>query len=153
MRRLTPVVGGAQNTRTVGLGSHQRVEESQRGLLGRLAGQGRPRDPQASVLAHLQALLNTRRGESMTAPELGLADFADVVHGFPASAQVVVQGIRTMLMRYEPRLRSIRVVPMKTDDPLTLSFEISARFVGDGHRVLRLRTELSASGHFEVTQG
>lgn len=89
----------------------------------------------------------------MTAPELGLADFADVVHGFPASAQVVVQGIRTMLLRYEPRLRSIHVVPMKTDDPLTLSFEISARFVGDGRRVLRLRTELSASGHFEVRQG
>jgi len=89
----------------------------------------------------------------MTAPELGLVDFADVVHGFPASAQVVVQGIRTMLLRYEPRLRAIHVVPMRTDDPLTLSFDITARFVGQGRRVLRLRTELSASGHFEVRPG
>jgi len=131
----------------------QQVELRQRGLLGRLAGQRRSVDPQASVLAHLQVLLNTRRGEAMTAPELGLVDFADVVHGFPASAQVVVQGIKTMLMRYEPRLRAIHIVTMKTDDPLTLSFEISARFVGEGRRVLHLRTDLSASGHFEVKQG
>jgi type VI secretion system protein len=122
-----------------------------RGLLGRLAGKADRKDEQASVLAHLQALLNTRTGESFAAPDLGLVDFADVVHGFPASAQVLVQGIRAMILAYEPRLRSVQVRPIASADALALAFEISARFVA-GRGQLRLRTELTSSGHFEMRE-
>lgn len=122
-----------------------------RGLFGRLGGRVGRRDEQTAVLAHLQALLNTRMGESSSAPALGLVDFADVVHGFPASAQVLVAGIRAMLLAYEPRLESVQVRPAPSADALALAFEISARLAG-GRGHLHLRTELSASGHFAVRE-
>jgi type VI secretion system protein len=122
-----------------------------RGLLGRLAGRGPAGDAHAAVCAHLQALLNTRLGESLCAPGLGLVDFADVVHGFPASAQVLVTGIRAMLLAYEPRLCAVQVRLVPSADALALAFEISAKFA-DGRAQLRLRTELSSSGRFDVRQ-
>lgn len=123
-----------------------------RGLLGRLAGRqtGR-RSERDAILAHLQALLNTRAGESVSAPEFGVVDFADVVHNFPASMQVLVHSIRATLLRYEPRLRAVTIQPVGGDDPLTLAFEISARFSEEGREALRLRTELSPSGRFNVS--
>jgi type VI secretion system protein len=104
------------------------------------------------VLAHLQVLLNARRGESLSAPEIGLIDFADVVHGFPASAQVLVQTIRAMILKHEPRLRKVAVYPVESDDDLVLAFEISALFVTRDRGPLRVRTELSSSGHFSVRE-
>ncbi len=122
-----------------------------RGLYRRLAGGAPRRSEQESVLAHLQALLNSHLGESMSAPGLGILDFADIVHGFPASTQVLSHSIRTTILQHEPRLRTVTVTPSTSDDPLALAFEISGRLVGDDrHGPLRVRTELSASGHFHV---
>lgn len=119
-----------------------------RGLYRRLAG-GARRSEHESVLAHLQALLNSHLGESLSAPGLGILDFADIVHGFPASTQVLSHSIRTTIIQHEPRLRSVTVTPTHSDDPLALAFEISGKLAGDDRRgPLRVRTELSASGHF-----
>lgn len=127
-------------------------EHASRGLLGRL-GQAGPRPgKQEHVLAHLQALLGTRLGESLSTPGMGLTDFADIVHGYPASMQVLVHAIRTMLSQYEPRLRAITVTPAASDDPLTLALEISARFDDTGSAV-HMRTELTASGRIHVSGG
>lgn len=121
-----------------------------RGLYRRLAG-GLPR-PRAhdAVLAHLQVLLNTHIGESLASPTLGILDFADIVHGFPASAQVLAHSIRTTVLLHEPRLRDVAVQSVDSSDPLALAFEISARFNDAVRSPLRARTELSASGHFQI---
>ncbi len=122
-----------------------------RGLYRRLAGGGGRLREQESVIAHLQALLNTHVGESMSAPGFGIIDFADIVHGFPASTQVLLHSIRATILQFEPRLRSVAVSPVQSDDPLALAFVISAPFVGGGRRgPVRVRTELSASGRFHV---
>jgi type VI secretion system protein len=119
-----------------------------RGLYRRLLG-GPRRGDQESVLAHLQVLLNSHLGESLSAPGLGILDFADIVHGFPASTQVLSHSIRATILQHEPRLRSVTVTPTHSDDPLALAFEISGRLVGDDQRgPLRVRTELSAGGRF-----
>ena len=75
-----------------------------RGLYRRLAGGSGKRSEQESVVAHLQAILNTHVGESMSALGLGIIDFADVVLNFPASAQVLLHSIRTTILQYERRL-------------------------------------------------
>lgn len=123
-----------------------------RGLLGRLSGRRRPGVPDA-VLAHLHALLSTRVGESLSAPKLGLVDFADIVHGYPSSMQVLVRSIRSMLAQFEPRLRDISVQPTGTHDPLTLALEISARIDDGRGNTVHMRTELSASGRVQVSGG
>ena len=119
-----------------------------RGLYRRLV--GGKRGDQEAVIAHLQAILNTHVGESMSSAELGIIDFADVVHNFPASAQVLLHSIRATILQYEPRLRTLSIQPVASSDPLALAFEISARYVDDRRGSLRLRTELSVSGRFHV---
>jgi type VI secretion system lysozyme-like protein len=121
-----------------------------RGLLHRLHRGAPRRSSQHAILAHLQVLLSTRLGESLSAPRLGLVDFADIVHGFPASMQVLRHAIQEMLARYEPRLERISVDPIDTDDPLTLSLRITAQLRGPHGGRLHLRTELSASGRVHV---
>lgn len=121
-----------------------------RGLYRRLAGGSGKRSEQESVVAHLQAILNTHVGESMSALGLGIIDFADVVHNFPASAQVLLHSIRTTILQYEPRLRALSIQPVASSDPLALAFEISARYADERRGPLHLRTELSVSGRFQV---
>ena len=121
-----------------------------RGLYRRLGG-GLPRPrPHDSVLAHLQVILNTHLGESLSSATLGILDFADIVHGFPASTQVLALSIRTTVLLHEPRLRDVAVKSVVSSDPLALAFEISARFNDAARSPLRARTELSASGHFHI---
>lgn len=122
--------------------------ESTRGLLGRLTGEGSPKDEE-SILEHLRAVLNTRRGESLACPSLGLVDFADVAHEFPARAFELAEDIRAMVRRFEPRLKNISVAPGTSDDPLRIVFEISAVRRGQSRRI-QIRTELSADGCVEV---
>ena len=121
-----------------------------RGLYRRLAGGQSRRSDQEAVVAHLQAILNTHIGESPSSAELGIIDFADVVHNFPASAQALLHSIRATILQYEPRLRTLNIQPVASSDPLALAFEISARYVDERRGPLRLRTELSVSGRFYV---
>lgn len=103
------------------------------------------------MLAHLQALLDTRRGESLSAPDLGVVEFADIVHSFPAGAQAFAHALRVAIARHEPRLVGVVVQPVAADDPLCLAFEISARLAGDDRREpLRARADLSPGGCFKV---
>lgn len=103
-------------------------------------------------MAHIHALLSTRIGESRSAPQLGLVDFADIVHSYPASMQVLVRTIRSMLAQFEPRLQAINVRPVDANDPLTLALEISAELAEEGAAV-HMRTELTASGRIHVSSG
>jgi type VI secretion system protein len=121
-----------------------------RGLYRRLAAGLPPLREHESLLAHLQAILNTHLGESLSAPGLGIVDFADIVHGFPGSAQVLALSIRTTLLQHEPRLRAVHVAPAESADLLALAFDISARFTDERRGPLQVRTELSVGGRFHV---
>ena len=122
-----------------------------RGLLHRLHRGAPRRATHHAILAHLQVLLATRLGESLSAPGLGLIDFADIVHGFPASMQVLRHAIQEMLARYEPRLRRITVAPLDSDDPLTRTLQITAELADPRGGHLHLRTELTAAGRVHVS--
>lgn len=123
-----------------------------RGLLARLSSGGQRLSEVESIVAHVHDLLNTRIGESLGAPDLGIVDFADLVHNFPEATQVLQQSIRATIMKYEPRLRSVSVTPLTSGDPLTLAFEVSGRLSSGSQRgPFRLRTELTASGKMQIS--
>lgn len=124
-----------------------------RGLLSRLGSTdpSRPVDEVQSILGNLRALLNTREGDSPAAPDFGVVDLCDLVHNFPNATQYVQRSIRDTIMRYEPRLKNVRVRGVPSDDPLKLVFEVSARLASDRRRgLVRVRTEVSASGRVVV---
>ncbi len=80
-----------------------------------------------SIKRNVSNILNTRLGESLSAPELGLMDFNDAS---ASSLDLSVQIKRSMtrcLERFEPRLRDIDVLVFSDErEPLNLRFCVTA---------------------------
>jgi type VI secretion system protein len=123
-----------------------------RALLSRIAGRDTaPIDAVESIGAHLRVLLNTRRGDSVTAPDFGILDFTDLVHEFPSGIQQLAKSIRATVMQFEPRLKNVSVRHMPDESPLTLRFEISAQLAdGRSARPLRFATMVRPGGRVDV---
>jgi type VI secretion system protein len=127
-----------------------------RGLLARLAaseGSLAPLGhPVASITEHLRALLNTRKGESVSAPGFGILDFNDVLHLYPAAISRMQQSIRAAIQEFEPRLRSVAVVHVPEEqEPTALRFDIIAQLhlPGRGDTV-RFHTRLHPGGQADI---
>ena len=86
-----------------------------------------PVDVANSVKRNIAQILNTRLGESLSAPELGLMDFNDATLGSQDLAMQIRRAIRHCIEEYEPRIHDldIRVLPDATT-PLKLKFHIIA---------------------------
>ena len=126
---------------------------SRRGLLSRIgAGDAAPADLERSIVGHLQALLNTRQGDSPCVPSYGVVDFADIVHAFPGSVQQLAKSIRATILEYEPRLKNVVVRHLPEENLLRLRFEISAQLNHPkSNRSLRLATTILPGGHVDVS--
>ena len=124
-----------------------------RGILARISGEStRGVDDVELIVGNLQALLNTRLGDAISAEGFGVVDLVDIIHDFPAAAQIMQRSIRATIAKYEPRLRNVSVRTVPNEDPLVLTFEISGRLQGDRRRgVVRLRSEMSHGGRVTVT--
>lgn len=124
-----------------------------RGILSRVGSSdpSRKLDELQSITANLHAILNTREGDSPAADDFGLTDLSDLLHNFPDATQYVLRSIRDTVIKYEPRLKNVRVRAIESHDPLKLAFEITAR-IDDGDRkgLVRLRTEIGPSGQANV---
>ena len=123
---------------------------SSRGLLSRLESGVRQNDTVSSVVDHLRDMLNTPQGESVTVPDYGLVDFADVCHNMPEAIGAIQQSIRATILKYEPRLRNVSVRFVPSEDPLSVRFEVVARLADSRRSVVRLRTALNSGGQMTV---
>jgi len=122
-----------------------------RGLLSRIAGDAAPVDAVASILAHARALLNSRLGDAICSPGLGVADFADLVHAFPGGIEQLARSMRATLLEHEPRLKAVSVRHLPGDDPLVLRFEIAAQVASKTARTLRMTTTVRPGGRVELS--
>lgn len=82
---------------------------------------------QASVLSHLQRILNTRRGNVPIAEDYGIPDFVDFLQSYPESVHKIERDIKATIDKYEPRLGQVLVTHVPdVDEGLTLRFQIVA---------------------------
>lgn len=123
-----------------------------RALLSRISEKGgSPADEVAAIVAHLQVLLNTRRGEAIAAPGFGIIDFSDLAHEFPGAIPQLLKSIKATILEFEPRLKNVSVRHLADEQGLTLRFEISAQLAkGRTTRTLRLATTVRPGGHIDV---
>jgi type VI secretion system protein len=123
-----------------------------RGILSRITGEStRGVDDIELIVGNLQALLNTRLGDAVSAEGFGVVDLVDIIHDFPAAAQIMQRSIRATIAKYEPRLRNVSVRTVPSEDLLMLTFEISGRLIDDRRRgVVRLRSEMTHGGRVTV---
>lgn len=107
------------------------------------------------VTAHLQRLLNTRRGACLCNPDYGLIDLVDLLACLPHSAERIGQRIAQCIRQGEPRLR-VHHVTLAHDAPRhQLQFAIEASLHSQVHgaacaKPLRLSARLDGHGRVAV---
>ena len=126
-----------------------------RGIMSRISSDtsSRALDERESIVGHLQALLNSRKGQSPVCPDYGVIDMVDLVHAFPRALSDLQKSIRDTIQEYEPRLKNVRVRHITDEhDVLTMHFEVTGQLSRPGSRsMLRFRTQVNSSGNFDVT--
>ena len=111
-----------------------------------------PKEMIRSIQDHLQRILNTRQGSAPIAEDFGVPDFTNFMSAFPDSQRVIERGLRLTIQKYEPRLEGVRVgfFP-REDDPLTVSFHITARLVLKDHKEsVSFESMVDSGGHIRV---
>lgn len=109
-----------------------------------------------SLARHLTDMLNTRRGSVPVAPDYGIADVTDLGRSFTEeSVEEFKAELERVIMRYEPRLSSVRVKHTpRPEMPLSAVFEIEAAVNTEyGRQTLRFETMLDATGAVRLAGG
>lgn len=69
-----------------------------------------------SIVSHLNRLLNCRQGSLSHLPDYGLPDVAEIYQGLPYSLNRLLQAIKSVIEKYEPRLHQVSVLQNTTHD-------------------------------------
>lgn len=85
-----------------------------------------------SVLDNMQRILNARQGALNHIPDYGLPDMTKILQGMPGTAHELMGTLSAVLLKYEPRLKSITVVMMDQEIPGELRYAIDAELKGIG---------------------
>ena len=110
---------------------------------------------EASIRENIRRILATRQGSSMCVPDYGLPDLNDVIQDPDRAAQALVDRVKDVVERYEPRVTGVTVRRRMNDepgfDPLAVCLEIKAQIVGpSGRRRTRISANVSSDGQIEV---
>lgn len=85
-----------------------------------------------SVLDNMQRILNCRAGTLSHLPDYGLPDMSNILQGLPGTAHQLMSTLSDVLLKYEPRLKSIEVVMQEQTIPGELRYAIDAELKGIG---------------------
>lgn len=121
-----------------------------RGILFRLSAAEKPEakaDAVDSIVANLRSILNSDRGISTSAPELGLS-LHRMLTDWSSQKPEILAEITAVLERYEPRLQNVQVTALGEVSTFRLSILIEAELANG--QMLRLRTDMSASGDARI---
>ncbi|MBB1199816.1 type VI secretion system baseplate subunit TssE [Enterobacteriaceae bacterium 89] len=97
-----------------------------------------------SVLDNMQRILNCRAGTLAHLPDYGLPDMTKTLQGMPGTAHELIGKLSGVLLKYEPRLKSINVVLLDQTMPGELRYAIDAELKGIG--LVRYGTEFMPEG-------
>jgi type VI secretion system protein len=106
-----------------------------------------------SVLRNLQHILNTRLGDALAQPDLGMPSPSEITQAAPDAINLVMRNLRACIEKYEPRLSSIDIAHVEAgDEILTLRFQVTARLVvsKDGHTI-SFDTVVNPGGHIRLS--
>ncbi|MDT0177290.1 type VI secretion system baseplate subunit TssE [Enterobacter sp. BRE11] len=97
-----------------------------------------------SVLDNMQRILNCRAGTLAHLPDYGLPDMTKIVQGMPGTAHQLLHIFSEVLLKYEPRLKSINVILLDQKLPGELRYAIDAELKGIG--LVRYDTKFMPEG-------
>lgn len=97
-----------------------------------------------SVLDNMQRILNCRAGTLAHLPDYGLPDMTKILQGMPCTAHQLIASLSGVLLKYEPRLKSLTVTLLEQTQPGELRYAIDAELKGLG--LVRYGTEFMPEG-------
>lgn len=97
-----------------------------------------------SVLDNMQRVLNCRAGTLAHLPDYGLPDMTKILQGMPGTAHEMMSTLSAVLLKYEPRLKSLSVILLDQTIPGELRYAIDAELKGVG--LVRYGTEFMPEG-------
>lgn len=97
-----------------------------------------------SVLDNMQRILNCRAGTLAHLPDYGLPDMTKILQGMPGTAHQLIATLSGVLLKYEPRLKSLNVTLLEQTQPGELRYAIDAELKGLG--LVRYGTEFMPEG-------
>lgn len=97
-----------------------------------------------SVLDNMQRILNCRAGTLAHLPDYGLPDMTTILQGLPGATHKLMSTLSAVLLKYEPRLKSIEVLLLDLEIPGELRYGIDAELSGVG--LVRYGTEFMPEG-------
>jgi type VI secretion system protein len=107
-----------------------------------------------SVLSHLNAMLNTKRGSVPIDERYGIPDFTNVSSGFTSeSIRSLQDSVVETITLFEPRLKkpSIKVMA-RSDNDIVLTFQLEGFIdVDDKEIPLRLNTTVKPDGRVDTS--
>ena len=101
-----------------------------------------------SVLDNMQRILNCRAGTLAHLPDHGLPDMTKILQGMPGTAHELMGTLSAVLLKYEPRLKSISVILLEQAIPGELRYAIDAELKGVG--LVRYGTEFMPEGRIFI---
>ena len=105
-----------------------------------------------SILRHLQRILNTWQGNVLIAEDYGVPVFSDFLYTVPESTREIERTIKLVILKYEPRLRAVKVkyIPREEGDAFSLRFQINARLSIESKSHILFETFIDSSGKINV---
>lgn len=101
-----------------------------------------------SVLDNMQRILNCRAGTLAHLPDYGLPDMTKILQDMPGTAHELMGTLSAVLLKYEPRLKSISVILLEQAIPGELRYAIDAELKGVG--LVRYGTEFMPEGRIFI---
>ena len=85
-----------------------------------------------SVMDNIQQILNARAGSLAHLPDYGVPDLSQVIHGLPSTAHQLIHILENTLLRYEPRIKSLDLHLLASDEfgQLAYSLEVELHQIG-----------------------
>jgi type VI secretion system protein len=118
----------------------------------RVASVDAPSALKKSIQDHLVYLLNARQGVMPHLPDYGLPDLTAVYQEMPYSVNSLAESVKSTLVRYEPRLKNIKVTPYPVaKGDFVLHFQIIGQMMSGEH--LRFQTYFLSGGYATVAIG
>ncbi len=107
-----------------------------------------------SVMNYLQRILNTRRGNAPIAEDFGIPDFTEFLSSYPDSLREFERTIRETILKFEPRLKAVRVsfIPQE-EDPFAIHFQIAARLTAEhGNQPVQFVSLMDHEGRIRINR-
>ena len=87
----------------------------------------------------------------MIAEDYGLPDFSDLVYSFPESIREIEKAIRLTIQKYEPRLKTVRVIfVQQEEDVLSLRFQIIAKLASEAKTQVFFESVIASDGKVNI---